>query len=181
MVGNKGKAAVAIATALMVSGSAEAALVSFSQTFYNTGTTARRYTLVRSVPTIGSVSGSLMMTGSITATVADMNGNGALIRSNAGVPVYAAMVGGLLVKTLWDAPFEFKVIDPFDSKTTDPTSFLEALPAGASGDIQVTVDFVLSAGDVASVVGTFDIVPSPGPAVILLVAGGFLGGRRRRA
>jgi LPXTG-motif cell wall-anchored protein len=32
---------------------------------------------------------------------------------------------------------------------------------------------------VASIVGTFDI-PSPGAGVVLLTAGGFLGGRRRR-
>jgi hypothetical protein len=180
MVGNKGKGIAAFIAALVATGSAEAALISFNQTFYNTGTTARRYTFVRSVPAIGSVAGGLPIVGSITATVADMNGNGAWIKSNSGNPVYSASIGTTVVQTMWDSPFEFRVDMPFGSGTTDPSSFASTAPPGVTGDLQLVIDFVLSAGDVASVAGTFDI-PAPGSAVLLLTAGGLLGGRRRRA
>jgi hypothetical protein len=180
MVGNKGKGTAAVVAALIVSGSAEAALISFNQTFYNTGTTARRYTFVRSVPAIGSVAGGLPIIGSITATVADMNGNGASIRSNASTAVYTALIGSTVVQTMWNAPYEFRVDMPFGSGTTNPSSFASTAPPGVTGDLQLVIDFVLSAGDVASVAGTFDI-PAPGSAFLLLTAGGVLGGRRRRA
>jgi hypothetical protein len=181
MVGTKGKGIAAAIAVVGIAGSAEAALISFNQTFYNTGTTARRFTFVRSVPSIGSVSTDLRMTGSVTATLTDMNGNGASIKSSAATPVYTAFIGESVVKTLWDAPYEFKVTTPFGGATTPTTTFDDLVPVGATGDYRVQIDFTLSAGDVASVVGTFDIVPAPGAGVILLTAGGFLGARRRRA
>lgn len=180
MVGNKGKGTAAVIAALIVSGSADAALISFNQTFYNTGTTARRYTFVRTVPMIGNVSAALPIIGSISATVSDMNGNNAWIKSNAGNAVYTALIGSTVVKTLWNSPYEFRVDTAFGSRTTDPESFTGFAPEGVTGDVQLVIDFVLSAGDVAAVAGTFDI-PAPGSAVILLTAGGLLGGRRRRA
>jgi hypothetical protein len=179
MVGIKGKGFAAALAAIGVAGSAEAALISFNQTFFNTGTTARRFTLVRSVPAIGSVSTDLLMTGSVTATLTDMNGNGASIKSSGSAPVYSAFIGETLVETLWNAPYEFKITTPFGGGTTPTDSFVELVPAGVTGDYRVQIDFTLSAGDVASIVGTFDI-PSPGAGVVLLTAGGFLGGRRRR-
>ena len=184
MVSYKGKVAVAL-TAMGIAGSASAALVTITQTFYNSSTSTRRFSFRQTAVSSGIVSGAdYLMVGSITATLTDLMGNGARIGSSGAAPVYRATIDGVTVKEMWLAPFEFKFTTPFGSESAAPESFSDPIPAGSSplGTFGVDLVFDLSAGDTASVVATFDIVavPGPGAAALLLAAGAVIPSPRRR-
>lgn len=184
MVSFKGRAAVALA-AFGFAGSASAALVTINQTFYNSSSSTRRYSLRQTSMPSGIVSGAeYLMVGSITATLTDLTGNGARLASSGASPVYRATIDGVTVKEMWLAPFEFKFATPFGSQSAVPESFSEPIPSGSSplGLVGVDLVFELSAGDTASVVATFDIVfvPAPAAAALLTVAGAVVPSIRRR-
>lgn len=184
MVSLKGKVAVALA-AMGIAGSASAAVVTISQTFYNSSSSTRRYSFRQTATPSGIVSGTdYLMVGSITATLTDLSGNGARLGSSGASPVYRASIDGVTVKEMWLAPFEFKFTTPFGSESAVPESFSEPIPSGSSplGIFGVDLVFDLSAGDTASVVATFDlvVVPAPGAAALLAVAGAVIPSARRR-
>jgi hypothetical protein len=184
MVSFKGWAAAGLA-AMGIAGTASAALVTITQTFYNSSSSTRRFSLRQTASASGIVSGTeYLIVGSVTATLTDLMGNGARLASSGGSPVYTASIDGVPVKELWIAPFELKVTTPFGSQSAAPESFSEPLPAGSSplGLFGVDLVFDLSAGDTASVVATFDLVtvPGPGAAALLAIAGAAIPSTRRR-
>ena len=162
--------------------SASAGVVSGSQTFYNTSASSRTYTYYQYAPISGG-SGGNVMNGSVTATLTDLNGNGATLGSNpAGAAIYTATINDVAVQTLWNPQFGFAV-GQFLSGATVPASFANVtLPSGvpADGNAGVVLRFTLSAGDAVSFAYTFNVVPGPGALALLACAGCATNGRRRK-
>ena len=163
--------------------SASAGVVSGSQTFYNTSASSRTYTYYQYAPISGG-SGGNVMNGSVTATLTDLNGNGATLGSNpAGAAIYTATINDVAVQTLWNPQFGFAV-GQFLSGATVPASFANVpLPSGvpADGNPGVVLRFTLSAGDAVSFAYTFNVVPGPGALALLACAGCATHGRRRKS
>ena len=163
--------------------SASAGVVSGSQTFYNMSASSRTYTYYQYAPVSGD-SGGNVMNGSVTATLTDLNGNGATLSTNpAGAAIYTATINDVAVQTLWNSQFGFAV-GQFLSGATVPASFANVpLPAGvpADGNTGVVLRFTLSAGDAVSFAYTFNVVPGPGALALLACAGYATNGRRRKS
>ena len=172
----------AFVAALGMGSAASASVVTISETFYNASFSTRRFSFSQFVQGTGIGAADVRMLGSITITLSDLNGNGARIATSGSSPIYRATVDGVTVKTIYTPAWAFQVSNPFDSQSTVPVSFNEALPVGIdpNGTIGLETVFELSACDAAYVSATFEI-PGPGPAAILGIAGlaGF--GRRRRS
>ena len=163
--------------------SASAGVVSGSQTFYNMSASSRTYTYYQYAPVSGG-SGGNVMNGSVTTTLTDLNGNGALLSTDpAGHAIYTATINDVAVQTLWDSPFGFAV-GQFLSNATAPASFANVpLPSGvpADGNAGVVLRFTLSAGDAVSFAYTFNVVPGPGALALLACAGCVTNNRRRKS
>lgn len=141
------------------------------------------FTITTSLPTI-SLGGPTTMFGSTTGTVGDGDfvqdqfGNGATVRTLVGSPYYEALVDGVGVRQLY----------PDAQSNSTPLGLVNAIPAinfsGVAGpalvsNIGIRNRFELTPGDNASFTSTFNIIPTPGAAALLSVAG-FAMGRRRR-
>ena len=163
--------------------SASAGVVSGSQTFYNMSASSRTYTYYQYAPLSGGSGGSVM-SGSVTATLTDLNGNGALLSTDpVGNAIYTATINDVAVQTLWNSPFSYAV-GQFLSGATTPASFANVpVPAGVPGDgnAGVVLRFTLSAGDAVSFAYTFNVVPGPGALALLACAGCAASGRRRKS
>ncbi len=170
----------AFVAALGIGSTASAAVVTISQTFYNTSSSTRRFSFTQYMQGVGIGAGSVQMIGSLTITLTDMNGNGARIATSGSDPIYRATVDGVTVKTLNASPWVWQWSTPFDSRSTVPVNYSEALPPGVNpaGTVGLTTTFDLSAGDAAYVSATFEI-PAPAPAALIAIAG-LVGSRRRR-
>jgi hypothetical protein len=163
--------------------SASAGVVSGSQTFYNMSASSRTYTYYQYAPLSGGSGGSVM-NGSVTATLTDLNGNGALLSTDpAGNAIYTATLNDVAVQTLWSSPFGLAV-GQYLSNSAAPASFASVpLPSGvpADGNPGVVLRFTLSAGDAVSFAYTFNVVPGPGALALLACAGCATHGRRRKS
>ena len=163
--------------------SASAGVVSGSQTFYNMSASSRTYTYYQYAPLYGG-SGGNVMNGSVTATLTDLNGNGALLSTDtAGNAIYTATLNDVAVQTLWSSPFGLAV-GQYLSNSASPASFANVpVPSGvpADGNPGVVLRFTLSAGDAVSFAYTFNVVPGPGALALLACAGCATHGRRRKS
>jgi len=130
--------------------------------------------------------GGTLMNGSVSASVQDVFGSGAEIRSFDDSPIYQAFIDG----TPPDAPVQ-TLLDPSYSLTapvggTDSDSDTFGIPNPILGPealntISVVLEFELSPFDTANVVGTFEIAKLPAPGALPLLAGlGLIGMSRRR-
>lgn len=171
----------AFVAALGIGSTASAAVVTISQTFYNTSSSTRRFSFTQYMQGVGIGAGSVQMIGSLTITLTDMNGNGARIATSGSDPIYRATVDGVTVKTLNASPWVWQWSTPFDSRSTVPINYNEALPPGVNpaGNLGLATTFDLSAGDAAYVSATFEVIPAPAPAALIAIAG-LVGSRRRR-
>jgi len=174
----------AAAAALGIVASASAGIVTVSQTFYNASFAARTFEYVQLMPTAGSSSGTnWVMNGSVSATLSDLNGNGGFF-SSAGLPVYRATIDDVTVASLWTEPFNFALTGPYLSESVTPASFSNIpVPLGSNpeGVLGIVLRFTLSAGDAVTISGTFETIPAPGVASLLVIAAGSGFGRRRRS
>lgn len=174
----------AIAVAMGIGASASAALVTVSQTFYNASFAARTFEYVQLLPTAGGNGGSnWVMNGSVSATLSDLNGNGGSF-SSAGLPVYRATIDDVTVASLWTVPFNFTLDGPYLSQSVTPATFSNIpVPLGSNPDgvLGIALRFTLSAGDAVTISGTFEVVPAPAAASLLVIAAGSGLGRRRRS
>jgi len=185
---------VAAVAAMGIGCAATADVVTLSQTFYNASFSARTFYFTQYLNVAGG-SPSAIMSGSISATLTDVNGNGTASFGNAGAnPIYRAMVNSTVVRSLWSS-YAFSFNGAYLSQSTANVSTPgaaeqsmfqnEALPTGVPADGLLAIDlaFTLSAGDSVSFAATFNVVPVPAPGAmaLLTVAGSSVFGRRRRA
>jgi len=182
---------VAAFAAMGIGCAATADVVTLSQTFYNASFSARTFYFTQYL-TVSGGSPSAIMSGSISATLTDVNGNGVASFGNAGAsPIYRAMVNDTVVRSLWTT-YSFGVNGAYLSQSTANISTPgatqsvfqnEALPVNvpADGTLAIDLAFVLSAGDSVTFASTFSVTPAPGAIALVAVAGGAVRGRRRRA
>ena len=112
----------------------------------------------------GSISGSL--TGDI---------DGGLLATSGDSALFAALVDGETIATLYDAPFGLATA-PFESANLTAEAFGEPIPglehAAAQESMSIELDFVLGAGDTLDVSFNFVTqVPAPGSLALLGLAG----------
>ena len=175
---------VAATAALGLGATASANVVSLSQTFFNSSGSARTYTYYQYANVAGGA-GASVMSGSVTATVTDLNGNGAVLGAVGSLPIYTATINDVAMRTLWQ-PFSNFNVGQFLSQSTAPGAFAnEVIPGGsASSDalLGIVLKFTLSAGDTVSFASTFTVsnVPGPGAMALLAVSGATGAGRRRK-
>ena len=175
---------VVVTAALGLGTAASAEMVSISQTFYNSSNSVRTYSFYQ-YANVASGSVASVMSGSVTATVTDLNGNGATLGAVNSLPIYTATVNDVAVRTLWQ-PFSSFNVGQFLSQSTTPGVFAnELLPGGATASdalLGIALRFTLSAGDTVSFASTFTVnaVPAPGALALLAVSGATGAGRRRR-
>lgn len=175
---------VAATAALGLGATASANVVSISQTFFNSSSSSRTYTYYQ-YATVAGGAGASIMSGSVTATVTDLNGNGAVLGAVGSLPIYTATVNDVSVRTLWQ-PFSNFNVGQFLSQATTPGAFAgEVIPGGSTSSdalLGIILKFTLSAGDSVSFASTFTVnsVPAPGALALLAVSGATGAGRRRR-
>lgn len=182
---------VAALAAMGIGCAATADVVTLSQTFYNASFSSRTFYFTQYLNVSGG-SPSAIMSGSVSATLTDVNGNGVASFSNAGAnPIYRAMVNDTVVRSLWTT-YSFSVNGAYLSQSTANVSAPgatqsvfqnELLPSGVPADGLLAIDlaFTLSAGDSLTFAATFSVAPAPGALAMVAVAGGAVRGRRRRA
>lgn len=132
--------------------------------------------------------GGTLMSGLVSASVQDVQDNGAEIRSVDGMPIYRAFIDdtppGGAVQSLFD-PF-YSLAAPAGNTVSDSDTFgfpNQVAGPAALDTISVMLHFELSPGDTANVVGSFQIEQAlPAPAALPLLAGFGLafGSSRRR-
>jgi hypothetical protein len=175
---------VAMTAAIGIGTAASASVVTISQTFFNSSNATRSYSFYQYAPLAGGSAASIM-SGSVSATVTDMNGNGATLGAVNGLAMYTATVNEIAVRTLWQ-PFSAFNVGQFLSQSTTPGVFAnEVMPGGATASdalLGIALRFTLSAGDMVSFASTFTVtnVPAPGALALLAVSGAAGAGRRRR-
>ena len=175
---------VALTTALGIGTAASAEVVTISQTFFNSSNATRSYSFYQYAPLAGGSAASVM-SGSVSATVTDLNGNGATLGAVNGLAMYTATVNEIAVRTLWQ-PFSNFNVGQFLSQSTAPGAFAnEVIPGGSTSSdalLGIFLKFTLSAGDTVSFASTFTVnnVPGPGAMALLAVSGATGAGRRRK-
>lgn len=173
----------AAAASMGIVGAANAAVVTFNQTFTNTTAQSKTYDVTQTINLAGAILDPTM-SGNVAAILIDMNGNGATLNSLGNTAVYTALIQNVAVQTLLPGDWAFQV-NPFMSDASTPASFANVtLPSGsASGTMSIRLQFTLSAGDKVSFSSNFVVqaVPAPGALALAALAGIGCRGRRRRA
>lgn len=173
----------AVAALALVSAAA-AETVIFNYVVTNTSNSVQTFTIFGTLD-VAPIAGPTVMSGSITGTVTDLNGNGAEVTSDPfGVDsIYTAIVDGVDEVRYLMTDFSFDAAGPFLSGTGGPQAFAnEAGPVGGvATKIGIRLEFTLSAGDSASFTSIFTIETIPAPAGMAVLGLGVVGlGRRRR-
>ena len=113
--------------------------------------------------------------GSIDTSVIGPN---ALLQAPTGGSVYTALIDGVGVKTLQDAPFAIST--PQDAISQSNQFGWEPNAIAVANDIGIRLTFSLSDGATATIISDFEFIPEPASAgLIALVCGGGLFIRRR--
>jgi hypothetical protein len=128
------------------------------------------------------IPGGTLMDGWVSAVVSDQDFSGsALLSATATDPIYQGYIDTVALgnATMWSPGYSL-LAPPFGA-ANDNNSFLNLLGPAANTEIALRLMFQLSPGDSASVTGTFEIRPIPGPAGLSLLAiVGAVATRRRR-
>jgi uncharacterized protein (TIGR03382 family) len=166
--------------------SASAGIVTVNQTFVNTTNSVQIFNFTHMLIGAQAIEDAVMG-GAVSATVTDLNGNGATLMSVGTNAIYTALIGTTEVHTLMAGGFSFSV-GQFLSNSVTPETFGDPIPSEvvpdsvAPGALGISLYFALTPGDAVSFASTFVVqqVPAPGmlPALAVL---GLVGSRRRRA
>ena len=140
---------------------------------------------------INAIGPSTDMNGSAGLGVSNNQIDGdAIMRPVAGESIYEAYIDVVDVntdtpaRTLFGGAYQLSA-GPFFGQNTDNADFGNPTPEpgpGANDNIAILLEFELSAGDSASITSQFQIVATPAPGALSLMAlcGIMIGGRRRR-
>lgn len=120
------------------------------------------------------------ISGTLSISVIDLGNDGASLSTVGASPLYAGQIDGVTVATLLDAPYS--LVASAGGSASNTASFgPQASAVAVNSNIGILLTFSLSAGDTATFVGRFDVVPEPGTALTgALLMGGLLTRRRRR-
>jgi len=167
--------------ALVFSAAAAAQTVSLNYFVTNDSGTTQTYNITE---TLGGITfaGPLLLSGSISGTVTDLDGDTASASSLLGGSIYTAMIDGNDVFSLMTG-YSFSAPGPFLAGSSQPQSF-SAFPlfVGMSSSISIHLEFELSAGDSVNFASVFTVIPAPAAFAVLSGLTGLAGlGRRRRA
>lgn len=181
MYGRIGAIVVGAVAATAATANADTIILNYVVT--NTTNATTTFTITNNaLTTIGSPT---FITGSITGTVTDLNGNGATVglavdQFNNPIPIYTGLIDGSSAKDLMTTNAASFTAGQFFSNNATPEFFV-SLPAGpVTQSIGITLTFTLTAGDSASFTSIFTVEPIPAPAGLALLGGVFAFGRRRR-
>lgn len=158
----------------------------------NTSASAQTFSLTILLPTLAQ--GLSSMTGGSISGVLTADGNGASFGSSGSLPIWEAFMipaGGSMpgntIASLMAAPYSVTA-SPFNVENIPGEAFgqpIPNMPYAAMGDgLGIRLNFVLGAGDKVDFTTALvmdAVIPGPGSAALLSVAGlGILGRRRRR-
>jgi hypothetical protein len=126
------------------------------------------------------LAGPTTMSGSISGTVLDRNGDGATLATLAGAPMYTAMIDGVSQQTLVP-DYSSCVAGAYMTNAFGPASFNGLTGPAVNQDLAILHQFSLSAGDGATISSSFYVVPEPATALLSLLAFGAVIHRRNQA
>jgi len=149
----------------------------------NLDSQAHAFSFFTSLPIVGSFPAGSPMFGSSSITIADGNFDGAAsLSAPAGDAIYAGIIDGSDQRLLFPAPYVLNpTFPPPGSSAADTLDFInEFTTFDLNSTIAIRSDFILSAGDSATINSTFSVVPEPATGALLLLAAAGLVSRRRR-
>lgn len=152
-----------------------------SFTLTNLSPSAQTFTISISLG-IATFGPSIAIIGDVTAPSAltDNSGDGAIVQSVGSNSIYDALINGISVHTLLDAPQLFQ-ISPGPGPSSIPipsSSFSDTLAQSATGNIQIRDEFNLTSGDTFSLTESFSVQPAGNvsePATLALLGLAFAG------
>ncbi len=167
-------------------------LVTAVFTITNLSPAAQNYTLTAELPIGIPITGGTLTGGSFSGTLLSLGGTAELssLTGGSAPALYTAKIDDVDFQTLMDAPQLFTAAE-FETTPFGPETFGGPIPtfpgpAEVTSKISIDLNFRLSGGDVAVLVGSFVVEPIPEPSsVVLLCIGGvgllaFAWRRRRR-
>ncbi len=129
--------------------------------------------------------GGTLMNGSVSASVQDVFGDGAEIRSVDNLPIYQSYIDGNPIQALFESDFSLTATNG-ETVSESATFGISSPMVGPDAlvSISLMLNFELSPYDTANVVGTYEIasmIPAPGALPLLAaMALGFTSRRRRQ-
>lgn len=176
-----------LSCAMLMAGTAQAALVTISGVVTNNTATTQVYQFSQKVK-VSEYIANAGVYGSLSFTVTDFNRDGAMLESDSGT-LYTGLIAGVTAKTFMplNVPPVFRLTASARSMNSYSSTFASAaapeMLAGRSlnpnDEIEVRLNFRLSAGDQAVYSGFFNVVPGPSAACMALLAP-WIGLHRRR-
>lgn len=120
------------------------------------------FTVIVVLPTVGS-SPSSLIGGTVVGVLLDGNGDGATFAAPLGDSAYHAVLDGVVVETMLDAPYS-TTAGPWLPATIGPQSFggpvIPSQPGPAfNSSLGVELHFTLTPGDSVALTGTFALLP----------------------
>jgi hypothetical protein len=116
-----------------------------------------------------SAAAPTQLSGSVSGTLLDRNGNGATVRAPGGGSFYTAMIDGVPQKTLLDAPFS-SASGPYMVNAFGPAAFSGQSGPAVTQGLAIVHYFSLRAHhDSITVSSSFVVTPEPAALVLLAV------------
>jgi hypothetical protein len=146
-----------------------------NQIFFNNSAVSQSYVVTVTLPTTWPSPNSIR--GSIDTSII---GTDTTISAPPLGAIYSALIDGVTVQTLQDAPFSLGTTQSATSDYVDFGYDLSNIAVGSS--IGIRLQFTLSPGDTAAILSDFevvDVIPEPGTLSLLLLGVGALVWRRR--
>jgi hypothetical protein len=124
----------------------------------NTTTSTQVFSAFVGLPTTFGAPNTI--SGNVLTAVIDGGTDGATVATVSGQPIYQAQIDGTTVATLQNDPFSV-VAPPTDTNSAGASFGPTANLIPVTSNIGIQLRFTLTAGDTASIVSRFDVVPEP--------------------
>ena len=156
--------------------------ISASVDVINNTLSVQNYTLIFTLP-VSPIAGSSRMAGSVQGGTTDVNGDGAILSTLAGAPLYYGQIDGANVLSLFPDPKTITA-SAFNSASDSTSAGLPGVTIpgpGVLGSIGIEHQFSLTPGDRATFTSVFVVnAPEPGSLSLLAIGGLVLLYCRRR-